>query len=80
MIDLSHLSNGKHVVSELRDFSEDLDDTLCALCGKTPDKCPCYVHPPHSCLIDECDCGVECSCCELKVCDCTQLRGKHDGT
>ena len=29
---------------ELRDWSEDWDDTLCAICGRGAD-CPCYIYP-----------------------------------
>jgi len=80
MNNLEHLSTDKYIIliSELRDFSEDmedLDDTLCAICGKSPDSCPCYVHPPHSCEVEECDCSVECSCCQVLICDCGHKNG-----
>jgi hypothetical protein len=80
MKNMSHLSTGKYLISasELRDFTEDmedLDETICALCGNPPDDCPCYVHPPHSCKEQECDCSLECSCCEVQICDCEN----HDG-
>ena len=82
MNDLSHLSTDKYVVKELRDFSEDLDldETICALCGLTPDLCPCYIHPPHSCSYECCNCTCQetnliCSCCLISICDCDLKNG-----
>lgn len=73
MPDFSHLSSGKYLVSDLRDFEddmEDLDETICALCGLSPAECPCYLHPPHDCGEEQCTCDVQCSCCELGFCSC----------
>jgi hypothetical protein len=82
MNDLSHLSTDKYVVKELRDFTEDLDldETICALCGLTPDLCPCYIHPPHSCSHEGCNCACQeakliCSCCLISICDCDLKNG-----
>ena len=34
-----------YIVEELRDFTQPIpEDGSCALCGKLPDKCPCYKH------------------------------------
>jgi hypothetical protein len=76
MKDLTHLLFQKYVTDTLRDFTEDLEDldeTICALCGLSPDKCPCYKHPPHSCEDEECPCPILCSCCEVKICSCGYL-------
>lgn len=82
MYDLSHLSTDKYVVDKLRDFSEelDLDETICAICGLSPNECPCYVHPPHSCTYEDCDCAcddpeITCSCCIVELCDCEKKNG-----
>ena len=74
MEDFSHLRTNKFITDNPRDFTEDmedLDETICALCGLSPDQCPCYVHPPHSCEESQCDCSLMCSCCQVEICDCT---------
>ena len=76
MNDLSHLKDKRYVTDTLRDFTEDmedLDETICALCGLSPDMCPCYEHPPHSCEIEGCHCPILCSCCHVSICSCGYL-------
>ena len=35
-----------YVVDKLRDFTQPIpEDGSCALCGRLPNKCPCYKHP-----------------------------------
>lgn len=57
---------------ELRDFSQSLDDldpTVCALCGKSAE-CKCLVHPIHDCKETRCACGDGCPCCSIRLCSC----------
>jgi hypothetical protein len=47
---------------------EDDDETICANCGLV--QCLCDVRQEHDCDDDDCDCGVDCSCCINGECNC----------
>lgn len=73
------LYNGLCTVEHLNDLDddteEDLDETLCAVCGLSPDKCVCLdtqTAPSENRL---CTCFVLCSCCPVSLCDCESTNG-----
>ena len=68
---LDHLTGDKYVINpdDLRDWSEDMDETICAICGLSSE-CECFEHPAHDCDDAECQCGPDCICCVFGDCSC----------